>query len=434
MNKKIMTPFVKDYIKNLFKNTIQTMETCEFEYSIENLVEYSYNLLETWYEFTFQKPIGKYHKHYLYQLLHELIYDNKESEWFQNLVKFEWKQEYNEYDFDFKPQTNKYRLQRVEFLNNEPKQVQSSQKWFNFRKTCLTASNITSIINNKNLNSILLDKCGYSTRFVSGAAILHGKKYEDVAVLIYEHRTGLKVFSDYGCIRHPHFKFIGASPDGIDEVGNVIEIKCVYSRQLTSLPKQDYYDQMQLQMEVFRLSKCLFLECEIKEYSNFKEFKQDTFIDDDGQNVENKTVQGNEKGVIFRIITTDPNEPLRYCYPENLNMTHADVKEWVKKQKKILKESDPDKKTYKEYDAIYWKLTDLSCIEVYKDKRWIYRNLTVLYTFWNKVEEYKHDNEKLMQLYTQENSKSKKKTKVEQMMEKVYFLEDSDDESDDESN
>ena len=115
-------------------------------------------------------------------------------------------------------------------------------------------------------------------------------------------------------------------------------------------------------------------------------------------------------------------------------MTHADVKEWVKKQKKILKESDPDKKTYKEYDAIYWKLTDLSCIEVYKDKRWIYRNLTVLYTFWNKVEEYKHDNEKLMQLYTQENSKSKKKTKVEQMMEKVYFLEDSDDESDDESN
>ena len=50
-------------------------------------------------------------------------------------------------------------------------------------------------------------------------------------MLIYENRTGLKVYSDYGCIPHEDFTFIAASPDGIDELGNVIEIKCVYSRK-----------------------------------------------------------------------------------------------------------------------------------------------------------------------------------------------------------
>ena len=112
-------------------------------------------------------------------------------------------------------------------------------------------------------------------------------------------RTGLKVYSDYGCIPHEDFTFIAASPDGIDELGNVIEIKCVYSRKITGLPKEDYYDQMQLQMEVFKLNKCLFLECEIKEYLTYKDYKKDVYKDENIVD-ETKTSENMEKGVIVK--------------------------------------------------------------------------------------------------------------------------------------
>ena len=62
----------------------------------------------------------------------------------------------------------------------------------------------------------------------------------------------------FGCIRHPTINFLAASPDGIDEDGTMIEIKCVYSRKITGIPKKVYYDQMQLQMEVCNLNKCIF--------------------------------------------------------------------------------------------------------------------------------------------------------------------------------
>ena len=167
------------------------------------------------------------------------------------------------------------------------------------------------------------------TKFISGPAILHGKKYEDVAILIYENRTNLKVFSDYGCIRHNHFNFIGASPDGITENGDVIEIKCTYSRILTSFPKETYYDQMQLQMEVFRLHQCLFLECEIKEYDTYNDYKLDVYIDQNGNQNEYYTTHKKEKGVLFKIITNDLNNPIKYIYPNHLKMNHKEIKLWT---------------------------------------------------------------------------------------------------------
>lgn len=425
----IITSQVKKFLYELCIESIKSFEDTELVYTISELIEYIEQTINILYKLNFEKSIGHYHKHYLFQIIHQIIYECKEKEWFCKLNSFQWKLDYEEFKFNFKPESINYKKQMVDSLNKEPKQRQGSEEWFQFRKSCLTASNITSIINNKNITSILLDKCGYPRKFVGGAAILHGKKYEDVAVLIYEHRTGRKVYSDYGCIRHKEFNFIGASPDGIDVEGNVIEIKCVYSRQLTGLPKQDYYDQMQLQMEVFQLSKCLFVECEIKEYTNFKEYKQDVFIDENGNNIEHKTINGKEKGVIFRIITKNTKEPLRYCYPENLLMTHKEIKEWVSLQKKQLKLNDPNKETYKDYDALYWKLTDFSCIEIYKDTNWISRNLLTLYNFWNRVKYYRNNNTEL-QLFKKNNSYKKKeyKSKTQILIENNYLLDDSEEE------
>ena len=392
-----LTEIIIDSIKSLdFKYSelfFEDLNVDDFNYNIEELSEHIYEVTKKMYDCYFEKSIGKFHIHYIYQLIYKVIYDNREKEWFKNLNSFKWKDDYYKFDFHFEPQKDEYKLNRVTILNNKPKQEQGTQEWLNIRKTCLTASNITHIINNRNLNSIILNKCGYDKLpFVAGDAINHGKKYEDVAVLVYENRTGIKVYADYGCIPHEDFNFIGASPDGIDEKGNVIEIKCVYSRIITGLPKEDYYDQMQLQMEVFKLSKCLFLECEIKEYFNFDDYKLDTYIDEKtGEKDETKTKDNLEKGAIIRIITKNPKNSFKYIYPENLKMNHKQIKKWVKKNIKKLKKDDPEKKTYYECEALYWKLTNYSCINIYKDNNWIKRNIGNFYDFWNKINYYRNN-------------------------------------------
>ena len=58
----------------------------------------------------------------------------------------------------------------------------------------------------------------------------HGNKYEDVSIMFYEHKYNTKI-RDYGCIQHDTYKFLGASPDGINVepnselYGRMLEIK-----------------------------------------------------------------------------------------------------------------------------------------------------------------------------------------------------------------
>ena len=90
-----------------------------------------------------------------------------------------------------------------------------------------------------------------------------GVKYEEVAVMIYEQRNSMKVF-EYGCIPHPVYDFIGASPDGITDSGIMLEIKCPSSRKITGVIPSYYWCQVQTQLEVCELDRCDFLECKLE--------------------------------------------------------------------------------------------------------------------------------------------------------------------------
>lgn len=428
METKILTNDVTDFLNSVIYDSILSLNDNGEETftTMKDLYIHLYDIISELYKQVFNKPIGKYHKDYLQMLIHKVIYD------YETFMNFNWQEDYRDhYYFMFEPQDEDYKKKRVEILNNKPKQVQGTQEWLRKRQTCLTASNITNIINNRNLDYILLDKCGYDKlTFASGPAIRHGKKFEDVAVLIYENRTGLKLYSDYGCIPHEDFSFIAASPDGIDELGNVVEIKCVYSRQLTGLPKEDYYDQMQLQMEVFGLNKCFFLECELREYLTYKDYKKDVYTDANGNVNETKTSQNMEKGVIVMISSNNEKNPLRYIYPPHLKMNHKEAKQWGKDQKALLKKTDPDKKTWTSCETIYWKLTDISCIAVYKDQNWIYRNLTNFHQFWKKVTKYK-ENKQLYNQFVEEYERKKqqkitKQQKIDKELKTTCLLDDSD--------
>ena len=58
---------------------------------------------------------------------------------------------------------------------------------------------------------------------------------------------------EFGCIQHPEYPFLGASPDGINilkdnpRFGRMLEIKNIVNRDITGIPKKEYWVQMQMQ-------------------------------------------------------------------------------------------------------------------------------------------------------------------------------------------
>jgi hypothetical protein len=81
--------------------------------------------------------------------------------------------------------------------------------------------------------------------------------------------------------RHPKYDYIAASPDGInvdsnnERYGRMVEIKNIYNREIDGIPTDNYWIQMQFQMEVCDLDECDFSETRMKEYSE-EEFYADT--------------------------------------------------------------------------------------------------------------------------------------------------------------
>jgi hypothetical protein len=95
-----------------------------------------------------------------------------------------------------------------------------------------------------------------------------GIRFEPVVKQIYEHKYGVSI-QDLGRLLHPSDPRIAASPDGLivdavdkssPRIGSLIEIKCPISRELSDKIPEEYYMQMQLQLEVTGLQKCYYVE------------------------------------------------------------------------------------------------------------------------------------------------------------------------------
>ena len=285
-----------------------------------------------------------------------------------------------------------YLQNRVLELQKIPTQIQKSPEWYSFRNGILTASTFGQIVkrnsniyyeegyevvdSNTDLSyitnyDIIKDKCGESTYFTS-IQTDWGNKYEDVAVLIYENRNNTKIIN-FGCLRHDSINFLGASPDGITSQGVMVEIKCVYSRKITGIPKYTYWAQVQGQLEVCDLDRCDFIECEIKEYIDENEYLLDSY---EGDFTLNK--YGNEKGVIAKYFRKSDKKYIYYYSP--LSILNDSLIYW---QNSI-------KTSYQTNDVVfsgfeYWNLKEVSCIPIYRNHAWFNTAKYELEKFWNKV-------------------------------------------------
>tara|TARA_Y100000389_G_scaffold198796_1_gene235950 strand:- start:1154 stop:2290 length:1137 start_codon:yes stop_codon:yes gene_type:complete len=265
---------------------------------------------------------------------------------------------------------------QLQIIKEIPMIIQRSDEWFNVRKNLITASDMAQALNKgkfgsqkdfliKKINNLVENSNTYIQS--DNVALLWGVKYEEVANKIYMKRNKVEVF-EFGLIKHPTLDCFGASPDGISELGIMLEIKCPFKRKIDGSIPDQYWMQIQGQLEVCDLEECDYLECKLRQYNNEDAFLSDSHTD------YILTKDLNEKGIV---IEYKKNGERNYLYSE-LNKTNSELIEW---KEDIITEFDYTT----EYEIIYWRLDKYFCTRVYRDKEFFNKNIDNLKFLWSKI-------------------------------------------------
>lgn len=271
-------------------------------------------------------------------------------------------------------------------INRNMKKEQPEQKtkaWYEFRHGMLTASSIWKCLSSDGIkNNLIYQKClpndKNSSRGVNINSAMHwGHKYEPLSIMLYENEHKTKI-AEVGCVRHDTLDFIGASPDGINIkknhplYGRALEIKNPVSRELSGIPKFDYWIQMQIQMEVWNFEEVDFLETVFKEYETEEEFNKDGTY--------NFTEDGKRKGVI---VVFSGQQPIYEYMP--FDLTCEEGEEWINN---II---DKNTQHYSWIQNIYWYLDDISCVLVPRHKKWFEAALPSFQRVWDTIKQERKD-------------------------------------------
>jgi putative phage-type endonuclease len=290
--------------------------------------------------------------------------------------------------------------QKIQLLREIPQPVQRTPEWYKFRWNLITASNAWKAFESQNaMNQLIYEKCqplkDFTTietevKMVNTNTPLHwGQKFEPLSVMMYEHMYSSTV-EDFGCIQHPNYKFIGASPDGIiiksdsGRYGRMLEIKNIVNREINGIPKKEYWIQMQLQMEVCDLNECDFLETKFIEYPDYTSYYNDSSkstFNGEEFNSYVTTKDGSYKGIIVHFHKKDGSPHYEYM-PLTL-WTPNDISTW---EDTIVNKYTSEPYNYIFIKFIYWKLEKLSCVLVLRNKDWFKNNVSQLEKIWQIVE------------------------------------------------
>lgn len=271
--------------------------------------------------------------------------------------------------------------EKLKILNNVFQPEQRTEEWYAFRTTVLTASNIWKVFGSESsINSLIYEKCkttvvdvlNSNDYFVNtDSPMHHGVKYEPVSVMIYETLYSTKL-GQYGCIKHPIYDYIAASPDGInidstnERFGRMVEIKNIYNREIDGIPTENYWIQMQFQMEVCGLDECDFFE------TRFKEYTEEEFYND---------IISKYKGVIVHF--SKKNDIIKTPYYQYMPMSILLEKKficlWIDSKKRELENE------YIMENIIYWRLDEMSNVLVLKDSKWIDVSIPKIVKVWETI-------------------------------------------------
>ena len=274
--------------------------------------------------------------------------------------------------------------EQINYLRSIPQPVQRTAEWYIFRHNLITASNAYKAFESQStVNQLIYEKCqplkseddNTKPAMVNVNSTFHwGQKYEPLSVQIYEYIYNTKI-EDFGCIQHNTYKFLGASPDGINVdqnsklYGRMLEIKNIVNREINGIPKKEYWIQTQLQMEVCDLDECDFLETKFVEYQRYQDFC------DDGKD---KTKKDEFKGVIM-YFSSNTGAPF-YLYKPIEITDYDEIEKW--EEEMMDKYQSKDMTWIKNH---YWKLEKISCVLILRNKKWFQDNIVQLEKVWNII-------------------------------------------------
>jgi putative phage-type endonuclease len=284
---------------------------------------------------------------------------------------------------------------QIDYLRSKPQPKQRTKEWYEFRRNLITASNAYKAFENDAVrNQLIYEKCNSSldvevdvdvdvdveeikkitiNKMVNVNTTLHwGQKYEPVSVKIYESMFNTNV-EDFGCIQDDNYRFLGASPDGINvnklspRYGRMLEIKNIVNREIDGIPKKEYWIQMQLQMYVCKLNECDFLETKFIEYETASDYWNDN--------------SDKRKGIIMYFHTKEGSPYYEYM-PFDI-VTYENVNNW---QESIINKYECEPYNYTWIKDYYWKLEKLSCVLVLRNNKWFEDNIHELVEIWDIIE------------------------------------------------
>ena len=250
----------------------------------------------------------------------------------------------------------------LEKLKRIPKIVQKSQEWYDVRNTMISASDFAQALGHgkfgtqEQLIKKKVNPQDESANFKNNPFFRWGNMFESVAISIYSHMFNVEVF-EFGLIKHPTIPYFGSSPDGISNQGIMLEIKCPFKRNIDSgeVPEQYYY-QMQGQLDVCGLEECDYFECKFAMVKDVLEWKKSQSI----------------KGAISTY--NDINEYSEVCY-ENKNPEK--IIEWAKSKPNVQ----------------YWVFVKFNLKRITRDTTFLKNAYKELKTVWDKICFYKNNKE-----------------------------------------
>ncbi|AUF82270.1 YqaJ-like viral recombinase [Tetraselmis virus 1] len=253
----------------------------------------------------------------------------------------------------------------IDILKKLPPGIeQRTPAWYAARENMVTGSELQSAIEGR--KQFFENKLGGPdgwNKLKDNPAIKWGVKYEPVATELYERRNNCKVH-EFGLLPHPVMPNVGASPDGITDLGIMLEIKCPFSRQITGKIKTDYATQIQMQLDTTELYECDFLECKIEEYKSVNDFVQDTSDSDP-----RLTKSGKEKGVIWKTDTDHEVSP---------DLTTEEMVKWAEERP----------------GSSFWRIVIYNCVRVEKNESFIRDLKPKIEETLKKIAIYKSDNDR----------------------------------------
>lgn len=268
---------------------------------------------------------------------------------------------------EIEERVNKLRQYRTQLkhLLSIPQVQQRSPEWYDLRKERLTASATAQAIGK--------GKFGNRTQLLQSKAfpdnekwlpntsgpMYHGTMLEAMTSRCYSQRNNDILIHDFGMIKHPELSCYGASPDGITEMGIMIEIKTPYRRQVDGNIPEEYLLQMQGQMAACGFSKCEFVDCKIDILMN-----ETIYL--------NETTGKVDHGIIVEHRDTAGNPTFNYSPPYLSSLECIEWKNRYIQQEKYTK-------------VVYWKLYKLIPTRVYFDEKLWNDLIPQIEQFWNDV-------------------------------------------------